>query len=182
MKIRYALAWFLVVFILMQYSLVFQDARKQAFEHLLSPSMTPLNFTTNATSPITRLYLKLYTYSVWIPWIKLYLQGPAWSSFGFWQGQSATQICAATTQVDAQFWEQHLPTCYETLFRKVESFLVVVHFAIVSVGTLCFLHCLFSNWFYSRLIDQISEKFMFGQQQQQQQYQPPSYPLKKTSC
>lgn len=158
MKVRYALALFTFLLFTLQYSLVFQDVRFEVYQQLTNQSWKPQTY--GNWSYGTQVYLQSYTYFVWIPTMKLYLQGPAVGVVGFWQGKSQRDICSVITAIDAEFWNDNVDKCNQTIFRKLESFITLSHLVMVALLTLSFGYWLFTNWFYSRLIDQVTDNLI----------------------
>ena len=85
---------------------------------------------------------------VWVqmlywPLRHLYLNGPSFSGYGFWEGLPREEICSRLTMVEARYWygtpeQEH--ACSQLIERKVESLWVLCTF-------LLFAFCLF------RLVD-----------------------------
>jgi hypothetical protein len=147
----------------MQYSLVFEDARVDVYNHLVQNEQAYWNapaFENYQNSWLLPIYLRSYSYFVWIPMMKLYLQGPSLGNLGFWQGKSKRDICATITAIDAEFWTENMDKCNQTILRKIESFLTLSHVLLVSSLFFTVCYWIFTNWFYSRLIDQITENLV----------------------
>ena len=57
----------------------------------------------------------------------LYLRGPAWSGWGFWEGRPPDDICAELTHVDARHWRDDLSgpaACDDLVDRKFQAFAI----------------------------------------------------------
>ena len=52
----------------------------------------------------------------------LFLKGPAWGSFGFWQSRPASDICAEYTKYDASFWYVHPEECLKLIETRFVAF------------------------------------------------------------
>ena len=67
----------------------------------------------------------------------LYLRGPAWSGWGFWEGRPPDDICADLTHVDARHWRDDLggpAACAALVDRKFSAFVIGIA-AIAAVAT-----------------------------------------------
>ena len=60
----------------------------------------------------------------------LYLHGPRWGQYGFWQGASESDICADLTGVDATFWILHSDECTRRIDRQFGAITVLAYFII----------------------------------------------------
>ena len=61
----------------------------------------------------------------------LYLHGPSFSGYGFWEGLAHEEICSRLTMVDARYWygtpeQEH--ACNQLIERKTESLWVLCSF------------------------------------------------------
>jgi hypothetical protein len=154
----------------MQYSMVFQDVRLEIYQHLVANDSSSQNaffwvaptFENYQSSWVLPIYLRIYSYFFWVPAIKLYMQGPAFSNLGFWNGKSKIDICAAVTNIDAQFWisKDNMQKCDETIFKKLESFLTITHCIFVAFLFITVCYWMLTNWFYNNLVNQITENLV----------------------
>lgn len=71
-----------------------------------------------------------YTSAVVGPLRRLYRTGPTLGGLGFWRNASDADICAALTNVDAQFWHVHKERCARTIEEDFQSYLVVFETAV----------------------------------------------------
>lgn len=70
--------------------------------------------------------LKTYQILVINPLARLYMYGPAIFGWGFWAGQTIEDICAAKTNVPAQFWSDHPVECWMLIERQFNGFVIVI--------------------------------------------------------
>jgi len=59
------------------------------------------------------------------PVTRLYRNGPSLHGVGFWRGADSSDICAALTQVDAQFWREHQSRCEQLIRDDILSYIVL---------------------------------------------------------
>lgn len=72
----------------------------------------------------TRVATAAYRRLLFGPLIRLYLDGPTLHGWGFWGGRPAVEVCAALSDVSAQFWERHPEVCAALVDRNVETLVV----------------------------------------------------------
>lgn len=56
------------------------------------------------------------------PLRELYLAGPQYKGFGFWEGAPPSDICAQLTQVPAAHWEANAGACAQLIDNKLYGF------------------------------------------------------------
>ena len=61
------------------------------------------------------------------------MQGPAFMGAGFWEGQSAHDICAHLTSFSSDFWLQHRSECARMVRQRTDTFLVSVETLLYSL-------------------------------------------------
>ena len=95
------------------------------------------------------IFNKIYEYIVLSPLARLYLYGPSWGTFGFWNGMDTTIICSQKTQLSSSFWEEHPHECLQLIskhfYGTVVLFETIVYFTVVYltlkyIFTFCY-HC-----------------------------------------
>jgi len=165
MKSYYVAGFGLLALFLMQYSLLYEDVRFTTFRRLFDESRghwTGLSFPDEEYSWFIALYLQFFAYLLWIPLMIVYMDGPSLWGYGFWLGRSNADICSALTHVDASFWSPGHGAndlkCLQTIFHKVEAFIIFVQ--LVGVGSLCLcaLYWFASQAFYARVIDRMVDQ------------------------
>lgn len=70
---------------------------------------------------------------------KLYMLGPAWAGWGFWEGRALDDICAELTHVDASHWRDEgggSEQCEALIERKVIAFSIGVAAVFVMAATI----------------------------------------------
>lgn len=68
----------------------------------------------------------VYDRLIFLPFMQLYLSGPALGGYGFWGGRDEAFICAAKTTMSQFFWENHPGMCREIIERDAHSFMMTV--------------------------------------------------------
>ena len=65
----------------------------------------------------------------------LYLNGPSVGGYGFWEGQTPSDICAYFTHVGAYHWDKNPTECQSLIDRHVHAFVIgVVAVLVVMLG------------------------------------------------
>ena len=59
------------------------------------------------------------------PLARLYVWGPSWGQWGFWNGRPKHDICAQITQVPSDFWLQHPEECIAVIGNTFYSLIVL---------------------------------------------------------
>lgn len=82
---------------------------------------------------------KVVAYLLYSPLLHVYLYGPRFGSYGFWEGMQMADICLEITGVSAEHWKLHPHLCEHMVHKKFESYLVVVHILlyVFLLRTLC---------------------------------------------
>ena len=62
------------------------------------------------------------------PLVHVYMHGPAWNGWGFWEGQANEDICSAISHVPASFWATHSTDCAALVQRHQHAFVVGFEF------------------------------------------------------
>jgi hypothetical protein len=81
----------------------------------------------------------------------LYFYGPALAGYGFWEGRSAVDICAADAAMPSSFFVEHPDVCAERLRLKVYAFYIGAVWALVAAlaawvgGLVCVWVCVCSG-------------------------------------
>ena len=70
-----------------------------------------------------------------LPILQLYISGPSIAGYGFWQGQQPAEICSTLTTVSAKHWQLNPVECGDLIYRRFESFMVLVY-VLIYTGTL----------------------------------------------
>lgn len=78
-----------------------------------------------ATGPLYYVR-KVYEWIVLTPLARLYINGPSWGSFGFWNGQSLSDICAQKTSLDATFWQANPMECAQIISKNFYAMVISV--------------------------------------------------------
>lgn len=60
----------------------------------------------------------------------LYLNGPSFNGYGFYEGKSAEIICFELTQVPSTHWNENPVECQDLIQRKTYAFLIFIYFAL----------------------------------------------------
>lgn len=61
-----------------------------------------------------------------IPLRYLYLNGPSFFGFGFWNGANTDHICSEMTKVNDGFWTLHPNECNDLINQRVQSFMIMI--------------------------------------------------------
>jgi hypothetical protein len=77
----------------------------------------------------------------------LYLKGPNFSGFGFWEGKDPAGICSQLSNVPASFWVSNKQECEGMIERKLESIVVLVLMS-VYMGTVSAFVLYFGAWLF----------------------------------
>jgi len=72
----------------------------------------------------TSFVYRVYQYVVVWPLSHLYFFGPAFQGYGFWQGRTATAICAQLTPSAEEFWQKQPLECQRIIDTHFYSLLV----------------------------------------------------------
>lgn len=93
-----------------------------------------------------KLLTECYDYLFAAPLKQLYLHGPCFFNFGFWQGRQESQICAEISgpHVSESFWLINSLECQELIERRVNSFIVNIKLILYMYTLLCLFHTLMS--------------------------------------
>jgi hypothetical protein len=71
-----------------------------------------------------RLYRKLILNNI----ARLYIFGPRFAGFGFWQGRSPEQICESITESSSSFWKLNMDECNRLINQHFNSYVVLIEF------------------------------------------------------
>lgn len=80
---------------------------------------TICRYVMSATASVVDLFIGF-------PVRSLYLKGPSFSGFGFWEGRDIAGICSYFSNVPASFWLTHIVECTEMIDKKLNAFIVSV--------------------------------------------------------
>lgn len=72
----------------------------------------------------------LLRYVVEKPIALVYLRGPAFNGYGFWEGLSKADICSRFTNVDARHWARNEHMCDEIIDNKLHAIYTIFYVAI----------------------------------------------------
>jgi hypothetical protein len=61
------------------------------------------------------------------PLLQIYLFGPSFGVYGFWQGMPPSHICASMTNVHTPHWDENQDECAMLIFNRFESYMVVCY-------------------------------------------------------
>lgn len=89
------------------------------------------------------------------PLAELWLNGPAFGSWGFHEGRHFAEICAYYTNVPAAHWHTALIECEALVNRKLNAFLLsfdLMLYGVFLMGGILTLSSYFLLWLYSRLL------------------------------
>lgn len=77
-------------------------------------------------------FTEIYNFLIVRPLARLYLYGPRFGGYGFWQGMTDTDICTALNSGHnpSSFWSKNLPECHEMIARDFNAWLVFVEFLV----------------------------------------------------
>ena len=64
------------------------------------------------------------------PLFQLYIHGPAFHNFGFWEGRPKEEICSSMTGVPTSHWSINQMLCEELILNRFESWIVLVYVGI----------------------------------------------------
>ena len=110
------------------------------------------------TTLLTQLYHSLIT----APLQQLYMHGPSFGGYGFWNGKNNVDICAEMTSISSDVWVVNQEDCQDRIDRGFYSLVVSANF-VLYVGLL---------WFGTKTcISYICRRRQLHQHQQQQQQQ-----------
>lgn len=76
--------------------------------------------------------VSVYDFSIVRPLAKLYLYGPRFGGYGFWQGMADTDICTALNSGHnpSSFWSKNIGECHDMIARDFNAWLVFVEFLV----------------------------------------------------
>lgn len=74
---------------------------------------------------------KVYEYAVLAPLARLYLYGPSFGGWGFWNGLGLHVICSQKTNLLPEFWQTHPAECIQIVSKNFYGMIVLVE-------TLCY--------------------------------------------
>jgi len=84
---------------------------------------------TSTTYPIlitAKTYLwSLYNTCVLNMLFRLYIGGPSFAGYGFWEGQQNNEICAQMTRSSSSFWDNNHSECDAIIFRRFYSWVIL---------------------------------------------------------
>ena len=80
---------------------------------------------------ILNYYIFLYSWIIWMPLIQLYLKGPNFHGYGFWNGKPSIDICSYLTGRSSIKFYEDPEECFQILFTQVDAFLIAIHFVIL---------------------------------------------------
>lgn len=63
----------------------------------------------------------------------LYLTGPSFGGYGWWEGKSEPDICSALTNVDSQHWIENPEKCSKKIDNNVQGWVILVEIIFYSI-------------------------------------------------
>jgi hypothetical protein len=75
-----------------------------------------------------------------LPLMQLYLQGPAFGGYGFWQNTEPAVICERITNVQHNHWENNLNVCSDLIYQRFASFMLLLYVGMY-ICTIITLYC-----------------------------------------
>lgn len=101
-------------------------------------------------------FYNIYEKVILLPLLKLYIYGPRWGQWGFWNGAPYYDICAYQTNTPSPFWKDHSQECWNIIEKQFQGFLLAFEvslylvFCYFIVTRLVWMLCyLFKRLFYS---------------------------------
>ena len=92
---------------------------------------------------------KIFVFNPWVryvffnifelPILQLYIYGPSFFGYGFWQGQEPEVICTTLTNVPVSHWNDNPNECGALIYRRFESYMVLIY-VVTYIFTLCSLY------------------------------------------
>ena len=70
----------------------------------------------------------------------LYLRGPSWYGYGFWNGKLPEEICGQITGATVLHWSKNLDECNILIKSQVNSLVVIVEFIVMTFLTYKYLN------------------------------------------
>ena len=120
---------------------MFLEKMESQLTHAIESAATSVGYTSASTTSesitghIFSTFYKLYGYIILSPLARLYLHGPSWGTFGFWNGIDVAVICSQKTQLSPSFWEEHPRECLQLVskqfFGTVVLFETIIYFIVI---------------------------------------------------
>lgn len=106
--------------------------------------------TRNVTQVLANITLPYYAksllfWTVEYPLLLLYMHGPRFGSWGFWNGMDYWHICAEMSGVPSTHWliPENGVTCYQLIYQRFYSFIVLLYVSLYAAVLACLcLRCL----------------------------------------
>jgi hypothetical protein len=167
-------ALLLVVTVLFQLPLLDTTHRKDIFlsrygiMNLVSEStkaeVTPalLYSEQNSVFPETITYIanSLYDNSLGSLLMIIYFQAPALHGYGFWGNIPIAEACFMETKVPVTTWYSNPQACNDLIFRKYDSFTVMIHAASVIMVSSIVLYTSWNDYSQNAALERLTKQYL----------------------